>query len=57
MNGNEKARIDEIAKHVAVLNDEVGKLQSDVRWLKRILGYISVIITGVLIAVVGAVVN
>ena len=52
--------LDEIARHVAILNDEVGSIKSDmnalkieIKWLKRILGYMAVIITGVFVAVVG----
>jgi len=51
----------EIAKHVAILNDEVGcvktdlnKVKIDIVWLKRIIGYMAVIITGVFVTVAGA---
>jgi len=56
--------IESIARHIAVLNDEVGKVKidlgkvkNDIHWLKRIIGYTAVIITGVFISVVSAVVK
>jgi len=45
MNHEEKTQIDIIAEHVTVLNDEVGRLQSDVKWIKRIIYYMAGIIS------------
>ncbi|RLG11853.1 hypothetical protein DRN69_07265 [Candidatus Pacearchaeota archaeon] len=54
--------IEEIAKHVAILNDEVGSIKSDmsrikaeISWLKRISGYLATILTGIFISVIGAI--
>jgi len=48
-----KNHIDSIAKHVAILNDEVGRLQVDVasikssiKMFKWIFGYIAILLTG-----------
>ena len=41
MNSREKTDIGEIARHVKVLNGEVGNLQSDVKWIKRIVYYMA----------------
>jgi hypothetical protein len=45
-----------IAEHVAILNEEVGKLQIDIaqlktsmKWTFRIIGYIAVLLTGIVI--------
>lgn len=45
MNCKEKSDISEIAKHVTILNEEVGKLQGDVKWIKRIVYYMAGIIS------------
>ena len=57
MNNHEKIDIQKISEHVAVLNDELGKVKIDIKWLKRIMGYMAVIITGVFIAVAGGVIK
>ena len=48
-----------IAKHVAILNEEVGmikndlgRLKNDISWLKRIIGYMAAIITGSFITII-----
>jgi len=58
-NGNS---IDSIAEHVSTLNKELGEVKIDMRgvkndihWLKRIIGYQAALITGLTIAVLGAV--
>ena len=47
---NESLRL--IAKHVGVLNKEVGNLQNDVKWIKKIVYYMA----GLLSIAVGKVV-
>ena len=41
MNERERLAIKNIVKHVTILNDEVGKLQMDVRWIKRVVYYLA----------------
>jgi len=41
MNNKENQQIEKIAKHVAVLNHELGKVQIDIRWIKRIIYYMA----------------
>ena len=57
MNNKERTDIRAIAEHVTILNEEVGKLQVDVKWLKKLLGYMAIIVTGVFVSVVGAVIK
>ena len=45
MNQKEIPNIESIAKHVAILNSEVGKLQNDVKWVKYIIYYIGGILS------------
>lgn len=45
MNQKENSELKSIAKHVEVLNSELGKVQNDVMWMKRIIYYIAVIIS------------
>jgi len=45
MNSKEKLDLKSIAKHVAILNDEVGKLQMDVKWIKRLVYYMAGIVS------------
>ncbi len=52
MNCKEKSDISIIAEHVTVLNDEVGKLQGDVMWIKRIVYYMA----GITSAAVGKII-
>jgi len=51
-NQKENQDLKRIAKHVEVLNSEVGTLQMDVKWLKRISWYMA----GILSLAVGKVV-
>ncbi len=41
MNSKENNQLKGIADHVEILNKEVGNLQSDVRWIKRIVYYMA----------------
>ena len=43
-----------ISKHVGILNDEVGKIQVDMKWIKSLLKYVAVIITGIFVSVAAA---
>jgi len=52
VNQKENQDLKKIAKHVEVLNSEVGILQMDVKWLKRISWYMA----GILSLAVGKVV-
>jgi len=52
INQKENEDLKKIAKHVSVLNAEVGKLQNDVRWIKKIVYYMA----GVLSVAVGKVI-
>lgn len=45
MNCKEKSDIHAIARHVTVLNSEVGRLQSDIKWIKRIMYYMGTIVS------------
>lgn len=45
MNGKENKFLENISNHITILNDEVGRLQGDVRWMKRIIYYIAGIIS------------
>jgi len=60
-NGNS---IDSIAKHVAVLNEElglvkidVGKINNDIKWMKKIMSYMATLMAGTFISVLGAVIK
>ena len=37
MNQKENGELKQIAKHVIILNEEVGVLQNDVKWIKKLL--------------------
>ena len=57
-----ESSLDSIARHVAVLNDEVGGLQidvkgvkNDIKWMKKIIGYMAALMSGIFISVLGAV--
>ena len=41
MNQKENTELKKIAKHVSVLNDEVGLLKADVNWIKKIVWYMA----------------
>lgn len=36
-----------IAKHVAILNEEVGKIKNDLKWMKRIGYYMATLLTAI----------
>ena len=40
-----KNTIDSIAKHVMILNEEIGVLKNDVKWIKRVVYYLAGIIS------------
>lgn len=49
-----------IAKHVSILNEELGvvkiditELKNDVKWAKKIIGYMAALMSGVFISVLG----
>lgn len=37
MNNQEKIDVGKIAKHVGVLNKEVGIMKNDIKWIKRLV--------------------
>lgn len=37
--------IDSIAEHVEILNKEVGKLKTSMKWVTRIIGYMAILLT------------
>ena len=37
--------IENIARHVAVLNSEMGKVQHDIKWIKKIMGYMAGVVS------------
>lgn len=45
MNSKENSQLTEIAKHVGVLNSEVGKLKNDMKWVKRLMFYLAGIVS------------
>ena len=59
-----ESSLDSIARHVAVLNDEVGHLQidvkgvkNDIKWMKKIMSYMATLMAGIFISVLGGVVK
>ncbi len=58
---NSKENLNNIAKHVAVLNHELGdvkvdinKVKNDIQWIKKLIGYMAALMSGVFISVLGA---
>jgi len=51
-NNRENKSLKKIAKHVEVLNSEVGNLQGDVKWIKKIVYYMA----GILSVAVGKII-
>ncbi len=45
MNSKENSELKNIAKHVEILNSEMGNVQTDVRWIKKIIFYMAGIIS------------
>ena len=45
MNGKENFNLNKIAKHVEILNHELGNVQVDIRWLKKIVGYLAAVVS------------
>lgn len=41
MNQIENQSLKKIARHVTILNTEVGVLKTDVRWIKKIMWYLA----------------
>ena len=61
---NRNNNLDSIARHVSILNEElgdvkidVGKINNDVKWIKKIMSYMAALITGVFVTVLGATVK
>jgi len=59
-----KNNLDSIAKHVSILNQElglvkidIGKINNDVKWIKKIIGYMATLMAGIFISVLGAAVK
>ena len=48
------SKIESIRKHVEILNHEVGVLQTDVKWIKKIMIYIAAVITS---SIIGLLIN
>ena len=60
--------LDSIAKHVSIMNEEVGvlkvdmgkvnvklgELETNVRWIKKVMGYMAPIVTGIFVTLLGA---
>ena len=42
-------KLENIYRHVEILNEEVGKILIDMKWVKKIINYMAVILTGVLV--------
>ena len=58
---NSKENLDSIARHVGVLNHELGivkvditELKNDIKWIKKVMGYMAPLLTGIFITVLGA---
>ena len=65
---NRNDNLDSIAQHVAILNRETGiikidvgelkkgfgKVENDIKWLKKIIGYLAILMSGVFVSVLGA---
>ncbi|GAF77852.1 unnamed protein product [marine sediment metagenome] len=45
MNSKENSELKKIAKSVMVINGEVGVLQNDMKWVKRVIFYIAGIVS------------
>ncbi len=45
MNLNENNELKKISKHVQVLNEEMGNVQNDVKWIKKIIFYMAGIVS------------
>ena len=45
MNGEELSDIKSIAKHVKVLNSDMGYVQTDIKWIKKVIGYMAIVIS------------
>ena len=61
---NRNDSLDSIAKHITILNHELGlvqidveKVKNDIKWLKKIMGYMAVLMSGVFVSVLGAVIK
>ena len=53
--------LDSIAKHVSILNEELGvvkiditELKNDIKWIKKVMGYMAPLLTAIFITVFGA---
>ena len=61
---NQNNDLNSIAKHVCILNEElglvkidIGKINNDVKWIKKIMGYMATLMAGIFISVLGAAVK
>ena len=61
---NRNNDLNSIARHVSVLNEElglvkidIGKINNDVKWIKKIMGYMATLMAGIFISVLGAAVK
>ncbi len=45
MNQKENSELKKIAKHVEILNSEMGNIQNDIRWLKKLVFYMAGIVS------------
>ncbi len=41
--------LDKITKHIVVINDELGSVKSDIKWIKRIGYYLITLVTVMLV--------
>jgi len=53
MNQKENGELKIIAQHVTILNEEVGILKNDIRWIKKIGYYMATVITAIFISILG----
>ena len=58
---NRNDSLNSIAKHVAILNKELGlvkidleKINNDIKWIKKIMSYMATLVAGIFISVLGA---
>lgn len=45
-------KLEDIRKHVEILNDEVSKIMLDLKWVKKVMNYMAIILSGVLISLI-----
>jgi len=52
INYKENLDIKSIAEHVEILNEEMGNVQNDIRWIKKIMWYMAGVMSAILLAAV-----